>query len=562
MELVETMKVNSVDVDPQQTQTPVPDASTQPLPAHVAEEGASPAPGPQAEDGAVVETGAPKGLAAVVAAAAEAAAEGAEDDEAEKEFVMPELEVTISPNGMLAYLRFESAVPLEIPIDKEEIRAKLLAKGVVFGISDEEFDNFCEVRTSLQRHRIAQGKRPVDGEDGSYKLNFEVNRGKPQEMEDGKVDFKELGLIHNVEEGELLCTITLPTDGEDGRDIYGKLVPAQAGREALIKPGKFVDISEDGTEMRAQVDGSVHFERNTVIVDESRRIRGDVGPSTGHVDFNGSISIDGNVLDGYNVTAKKDIFVRGRVEGASLSAGGNIVIAAGIAGMNRTVIRAGGDVTAKFIENAEEVRAGGNLYADIIIRSVVKAEKSILMKGSKGTIIGGSALAGERIVAKALGSDLWLDQDVTIRKDWPLYETDGEDDEDEDDEAAALEQQDSTGMLEEKLQVAQGHLDNFTSKLAEQHSLGPDKDIKLVREYMIKKSQAASVVASLKMMLAQREEEEHLTFIVCKGKVYPGVKIRIDHYRMSIFDEVQNQKFYVHDGEVVLGQILPGDADI
>ena len=69
----------------------------------------------------------------------------------------------------------------------------------------------------------------------------------------------------------------------------------------------------------------------------------------GNINFTGSVVIHGDVLEGYSVKAKGDITVMGIVEGARLSAGGDILLHKGMRGMRTGVLEAEGDITAKFL---------------------------------------------------------------------------------------------------------------------------------------------------------------------------------------------------------------------
>jgi uncharacterized protein (DUF342 family) len=321
-----------------------------------------------------------------------------------------------------------------------------------------------------------------------------------------------------------------------------------------VEPGNNVVVTEDRTEFLAAANGCVYFKSGKVYIEEAYSVKEDVSLKTGNVQFNGSIQIAQSVLQGFKVNAKKDIYVRGRVEGAELTAGGNIVIVGGITGMNTAKIEAGGDVTAKFIENATVV-CGGNINCDILLMSNVKAEKSIFMKGERAAIIGGTTLAGEQIVCKTLGSDKFLKQDVMAVKNWKIR---GES-EDEQVKAQAKDKAD-IAALRKKLKTAEEYLELFDKKIKEENSLGKDKNISALKDHMIKKSEFASAVVSIKRVLESYKTDNFYTSVVCTGFAYPGVKICIDNCWLSVTETIQNQKFYASNGEVIVGATLPGEG--
>ncbi|MCL1808131.1 MAG: FapA family protein, partial [Clostridiales bacterium] len=373
-----------------------------------------------------------------------------------------------------------------------------------------------------------------------------------KQREDGSVDYRELGLIKNVYEGEVLCNIVLPKAGLDGTNVFGGAIPAKQGKPAAVEPGNNVVITDDKTELRAGTDGCVYFKGGKVYIEEAYSVKSDVCLKTGNIQFNGSVHIAESVRQGFKVTAQKDIYVKGLVEGAELSAGGNIAIVGGITGMNTAKIEAGGDITVKFIENAH-VECGGNITCDIILMSDVKAEKSIVMKGERAAIIGGRVLAGETITAKALGSNKHPKQEVSVRRNWNV--------EGDNAEKEQMKDREKKAALKKKLAAAEKMVEEYSARIKAENALGPKKSIAAMKECMVKKSEFAAVAASLKNMIENYIEHDFVSSISCTGFVYPGVRIRIDHCQMDVTTPLQNQKFYVSEGEIVAGTVLPGERN-
>lgn len=132
----------------------------------------------------------------------------------------------------------------------------------------------------------------------------------------------------------------------------------------------------------------------------------DVDNSTGDIDYNGDVSIKGNVLAGFTVKASGNVVVTGVVEGATVIAGGDITLNRGVQGMNKAVIKAGGKIVSKFIESVQLVEAGGNIEADSILHSKVVAKGVINANGKNGLIIGGDVKSTVMIQAKTIGNEM------------------------------------------------------------------------------------------------------------------------------------------------------------
>ena len=166
-----------------------------------------------------------------------------------------------------------------------------------------------------------------------------------------------------------------------------------------------ISLSEDGRKLISQVNGHVILENDKVIVSNVLELV-DIDNSTGDIEYNGDVTIKGNILAGFSVKAKGDVVVQGVVEGATVIAGGNITFNRGIQGMNKAVIKAGGNIVSKFIESVSLVESGGNIESDSILHSRVVAKGFIKATGKKGLIIGGDVKATSFIEAKTIGNEM------------------------------------------------------------------------------------------------------------------------------------------------------------
>lgn len=255
---------------------------------------------------------------------------------------------------------------------------------------------------------VARGKAAVDGIDGKldYLFSSPDDKGRPVEMEDGKVDYRDLNLFSNVVKGQLLVVRTPPVEGVNGITVTGRVLKPKAGRNFLLPRGKNTAWDETQTRLYSTVDGHVSMTEGKVNVNSVLNISGDVDFSTGNIDFVGNVAIRGSIVSGFTVKAGGDIEVNGVIEGATVSAGGNILVKNGITGGHKADIFAGISVFARFIENAR-VQAGDSVNAsEAIIQSQIKANTAIRVEGRKGVIVGGLLQAGDEISARVIGSPL------------------------------------------------------------------------------------------------------------------------------------------------------------
>ncbi|MGM0508632.1 MAG: DUF342 domain-containing protein, partial [Fusobacteriota bacterium] len=295
-------------------------------------------------------------------------------------------------------------------ITYDKILAKLQDKGVKINIKKDLIRKIVKNRYYDQEFIIAEGTPPRHGKDGRIEYLFETEDDfHAEKEEDGKVNFKELGLINNVCQNEVLAEKIDPTEGEDGIDVYGKVIKAKPGKVVEFSKGKKVNLSKDKHKLLSQIDGHVSLMDKKVIVTPLKTVSQDVDYSTGNIDFIGTVYVKGNILKGFKVKAKGDIIIDGVVEGGELEAGGNISVRHGIVDESYKedrMVKAKGEIKTKYIENSRVVSGDNILVSQAVINSILWAQEKVIVKGTKATISGGEVIAGNEIITKRIGSKL------------------------------------------------------------------------------------------------------------------------------------------------------------
>ena len=94
----------------------------------------------------------------------------------------------------------------------------------------------------------------------------------------------------------------------------------------------------------ATQDGHLTFAHEAFQVSPLLEIQGDVDYSTGNIDFSGDVHICGDVRENFTVHAQGTVTVDGLVEAATVEAGGDLVIARGVVGDGRALLKSNGCV--------------------------------------------------------------------------------------------------------------------------------------------------------------------------------------------------------------------------
>jgi len=277
---------------------------------------------------------------------------------------------------------------------------------VYHGVKEEFLANFADRQVYREKVEVAEGIRPVNGKDAYIEYNFETDQTKIKLKEgtNGRVNFKDLGVVQNVMQNEILAKKVPPENGVDGKTVTGKILPAKAGSDIPLPVGSNVHVGEDGVSILADINGQVLLVNGKVSVEPVLTVEGDVNLKTGNIIHLGTVIINGNVEDGFSVKAAGNIEVKGIVAKAELDAEGDIIIYQGINGKNGGKVRAGRSLWSRFIENANVEAGNMVVVTDGIINSNVDSLKSIVCQGKRASIMGGRLRAGEEINAKVLGN--------------------------------------------------------------------------------------------------------------------------------------------------------------
>ncbi|MEK7273879.1 MAG: FapA family protein [Candidatus Desantisbacteria bacterium] len=307
--------------------------------------------------------------------------------------------IEVTYDELRAYLTLPGNVPLDM------IEHTLRERGVVVNIDEHAIINALQQQLYNTPILIAQATMPVSGEDSVVEFNFEKTKQiHLKEKDDGRVDFRELGIIDVVHAGDVLAVKSRPNNGVAGVTVTGREIPSRDGIDKNLPSGRNTELSNDGLSLKAAIDGQVVWKNNRIHVESVLEVKGDVDYSVGNIDFPGSIIIRGNVLDGFMVKSTGNIEVQGCIEKAYVSADGNILVDGGIIGKGDGNVRAKGTIWANFIEHGI-VDAGEDIIVNESIRySQVDAKKRIIVQGKIGAILGGRIRAGEEVNAKIIGT--------------------------------------------------------------------------------------------------------------------------------------------------------------
>ena len=301
-------------------------------------------------------------------------------------------------------------------LTRELLHQALEDQGIIYGLDERLADRLAhDEERYFHLFLIAQGKPAFDGKNGNI-VDYvpRVVERVLQVDEYDQVDYTALNLIHNVKEGQEICRLIRPTEGDPGRTVLDQEIPAKSGKEVPLPKGRNTEISEDGDALPASVSGHVEFTGRSFQVKPVLEVPGNVDFSTGNIKFLGDVSIKGDVLTGFTVRAMGSIWVGGVIEaGSTVEAGGDLTVVKGILGDGTTTVRSQRCIFSKYIENAT-IYVRENLQTDAIINGSIYCDGEVLVRSGRGTIMGGRVWAAEKVSAATVGSKSECRTSITL----------------------------------------------------------------------------------------------------------------------------------------------------
>ena len=261
--------------------------------------------------------------------------------------------IEVSQDNMQVILRFYPASQSGKRTTMDSVIRDLRYRNVVYGIQMNVLqDHFMSDGIYGTDLIVAKGKEPRHGTDASVRYYFNTDvHAQPTLKDDGTVDYFHLNMINPCRKGQLLAEIIPEDEGEYGITVQGAKIRPRQVKKAHLEFGHNIEISEDRKKLTSLVDGHVSLVEGKVFVSDVYEVE-NVDLSTGNIEFEGSVQVRGNVSSNFEIRAGGNVIISGVVEGACIEAGGNIIIARGMNGMAKGILKAGGNIVAKFLENA------------------------------------------------------------------------------------------------------------------------------------------------------------------------------------------------------------------
>lgn len=319
--------------------------------------------------------------------------------------IKPRCCVFTSANGMVAWMMmFPPSDPADKP-DMASIAAAMEEQKINTGIDAAVVNYLFQEHPYFDLIPFACGTPVQEGEDGYVVEHFARELNKSVQLDErGVADYRAKNYMQVINEGDVICDIYPPKEGTAGKRVDGADVPPKATKPAKVPAGANTVISEDGSKLLAAKGGHLEFDNDKFQIKLILDIPSDVDYNTGNIEYVGDVHIRGDVRGTFVVKATGNITVDGLVEAATVEAGGDVLISCGVLGDNNAVIKSGGNIRAKYLENCVAY-AAKSIFADCIISSQVYSDESVQVTSGRGTIIGGTIVAANSVKSRMVGTE-------------------------------------------------------------------------------------------------------------------------------------------------------------
>ena len=289
-------------------------------------------------------------------------------------------------------------------IEDDYIRNLLDEHRIIYGIKWDEieyasrrcFDEHIPVMDVL----IAQGNYPEEEIPEYLRMNPNLGREKKPQKDKGAVDHRSRSPFVIVKKGQAVAVVKQKKTGVNGINVLGEEVKFTTSKIDGVQAGE--NTVMDGKFLRAAIDGQLVQIKGILSVRDYLQVKGPVGYRTGNIIFPGNVLLDGPVADGFKIYSGGSIVIKQTFDVTDAVSKKDLTVNGGIIGRGKAIVKVGGSLHTKFIENCQiACRKKVAVELDIINSKIYTIET--LETGEKGRIVGSEVYALKGLTAGGLG---------------------------------------------------------------------------------------------------------------------------------------------------------------
>ena len=324
-------------------------------------------------------------------------------DSRQNVLVTDKLNISVTENKMEAWGCFTPPFDSSHSLTEETVLSLLHEQKIIFGIQNEQIQealSLCNLeRRTVNEVLLAKGTLPESEVAPYMQTNPLLGRNNVPEIS-GRMDYRAYSPFIIVKKGQSLAKQKPRKPGKEGKDIYGTPIPYGTIQPESVTGGENTRMEKDY--LIASIDGQMVEEKRVIHVRNSLHIKGSVGYETGHIAFPGDVIIEGFVSDGFKIYSGGSITIKQTFDVTNVHAKGDLNVGGGIIGRGQGIVKVGGRLRTKFIENCRVACRKTVSVSTEIINSKIYSLESVEM-GDKSLIIGGEIYTVHGLRAAGIG---------------------------------------------------------------------------------------------------------------------------------------------------------------
>jgi uncharacterized protein (DUF342 family) len=311
--------------------------------------------------------------------------------------------VTFAEQDLEARGDFNPPIGSGAPITPDYINTLLEKMNIVYGVrwdTIQEIAFRCNTdRRPVKAVLIAQGDKPVNEVAEYFELNPYLNAPKIPK-DNARIDYRSYSPFTIVKQEQVLARLRPRKIGRDGKNVHGMVLPHSVIRPEGVRGGS--NTKRNDKYIIAAINGQLIQNNNELSVQDNLVIKGPVGYATGNIIFPGDVLIEGPVSDGFKIYSGGSVTIKQTFDVTDVLTKTDLSVAGGIIGRGRALVKVGGTLKTKFIENCRVACRKSIIVDTEIINSSVYTMERVEM-GDKGLILGGEIYAVHGLKAGGIG---------------------------------------------------------------------------------------------------------------------------------------------------------------
>ena len=437
-----------------------------------------------------------------------------------------QITVTISADKMSA------RVKVEMPwggksVNIDSIKAACKDAGIKFGLKRSKVESLlsktfdAEPGTVLEE-TVAIGKDPKHGKNAYFRSLVELFSDKirrPMETEGGKVDLKDLGKIETVKPGERVYKKFPLTLGEPGKNVLGEVLPASPGKDAELEVSSGTVIAKDDANiLLANREGLARLTENRMEVDDVYTLL-ELTPKQGHVTFNGSVVIAGDVSPDMKILATGDVVIGGFVQSASIRCKGELTVVSGASGKalsepqgtrkHNCLLESSSRINIAFANQVDVISKREVLVNKQLSHCQVLASSLVVGQGKlpRGKLVGGEYELSKYLVAGSIGASSGIETHISLNRTYEVFKQ-------------------KEDALWEKIEPFNLKLEQLKQNLSQSVDSNERQNIKAEMEKI--QNWVEKQTAMRKRLIERRKDYMSKVHVTANQELFQGVTVKVD----------------------------------